>query len=92
MVEFGMMKFRDRPLRVFVGWEWGYHGSVSQRNTISFNRIREIGRYELSDMGGIYMLGGAYGTCVSNNWISGVKCYRGRHGFRPWDYRAVGLR
>lgn len=66
---------------VSVGWEWGYHGSVSRRNTISFNRIREIGRYELSDMGGIYMLGVSYGTCVSNNWISGVKCYRGRGGY-----------
>lgn len=66
---------------VSVGWEWGYRGSVSQRNTISFNRIREIGRYELSDMGGIYTLGTSFGTCVSNNWISGVKCYKGSGGY-----------
>lgn len=66
---------------VSVGWEWGYHGSVSQRNTVSFNRIREIGRYELGDMGGVYTLGVSYGTCVSNNWISGVKCYKGSGGY-----------
>ena len=55
------------------GWVWGYSGSVSQRNTIAFNRVHNVGRGELDDMGGIYLLGTAFGTCVSNNVIENVQ-------------------
>lgn len=62
---------------ITVGYVWGYKGSPSQRNTIAYNRISRIGQGELSDMGGIYLLGTSYGTVVANNVISHVK---GRDG------------
>lgn len=61
---------------VSVGWTWGWGGSVSQRNTVSFNRIHGYGQGRMADMGGVYMLGTSFGTCVSNNVIHGVRCTR----------------
>ena len=60
---------------VSVGWTWGYSESLSQRNTISFNRIHDIGKGVMSDMGGVYTLGTSFGTCVSNNVICNVKSF-----------------
>ena len=57
---------------ISVGWTWGYTGSVSQRNTIAFNRIWDLGKHVMADMGGIYTLGTSYGTCISNNVIHHV--------------------
>ncbi len=57
---------------ISVGWSWGYTGSVAQRNTIAFNRIWDIGKHVMADMGGIYTLGTSYGTCISNNVIHHV--------------------
>lgn len=58
---------------VSVGWVWGYRGSVSQRNEVSFNRIRDLGAGVMSDLAGVYLLGTSHGTSVSNNVISNVK-------------------
>ena len=58
---------------ISVGWVWGYSGSVAQENEIVGNLITDIGQGELADMGGIYLLGAAYGTRVSGNVIARVE-------------------
>ena len=66
---------------VSVGWVWGYRGSVSQRNEVSFNRIESLGSRIMSDLAGVYTLGTSHGTVISNNVISNVKaCYYGGWG------------
>lgn len=60
---------------VSVGYVWGYSGSISQGNEIGWNRIHHIGGGHLADMGGIYLLGTAFGTRVHHNFISDVDSY-----------------
>lgn len=57
---------------ITLGYIWGYKGSPSQRNEVSFNRISRIGQDELYDLAAIYTLSASYGTVVSNNVISKV--------------------
>ena len=58
------------------GWTWGFAPTNTRNNKISDNRIFEIGRGLLCDMGGIYTLGSHKNSSISGNEISGVYAHR----------------
>jgi len=57
---------------VSVGWTWGYQESDTWGNIIEHNHIHDLGKYMLSDMGGIYCLGTQQGTRLRFNHIHDV--------------------
>lgn len=59
---------------ISVGWVWGYRHNLAHGNLIRNNHIHHIGMGNLSDMGGIYLLGKQRGTVVSGNHIHDVIC------------------
>ena len=67
---------------ISAGWVWGYGASINTGNQIRFNHIHHIGYDVLSDNGGIYTLGGAAGTVLSNNVI---------HDINSFDYGGWGI-
>ena len=59
---------------ISVGWVWGYADSATYGIVIKRNHIYEIGKGNLSDLGGIYMLGKQRGSRIFENIIHDVKC------------------
>lgn len=59
---------------ISVGWVWGYANSNTHDNVIRKNHIHHLGKGNLSDMGGIYLLGKQQGTIISENVIHDVIC------------------
>lgn len=57
---------------ISLGWVWGYADSTTYRNRIIRNHIHHIGKGNLSDMGGIYILGRNRGTVVAENRIHDI--------------------
>lgn len=62
------------------GWTWGYAPTKTIGNSITNNRIFNIGYGLLCDMGGIYTLGSHKNSVISGNEISGVR----RHRYGGW--------
>lgn len=59
---------------ISAGWSWGYKDSSTFGNIIKGNHVYDIGKGNLSDMGGIYLLGKQRGTVVAENRVHGVRC------------------
>lgn len=59
---------------ISAGWCWGYADSSTYGNVIRGNHIYDIGKGNLSDMGGIYLLGKQRGTVIAENRVHGVRC------------------
>ena len=58
---------------ISVGWKWGYGSSPAADNTIAYNHIHNIGKGELSDLGGIYTLGAGTGNSIIGNVIHDIE-------------------
>lgn len=58
---------------ICLGWVWGYAPSITHGNIVRKNHIYDLGKGELSDMGGVYTLGRQDGTIVSENVIHDIK-------------------
>ncbi|MEA5127280.1 MAG: right-handed parallel beta-helix repeat-containing protein [Proteiniphilum sp.] len=67
---------------ISVGWTWGYGPNEANNNKIINNHIHHIGWAELSDLGGIYILGRSDSTEIKNNIIHDVFSY---------DYKGWGI-
>lgn len=65
---------------ISIGWSWGYGPSNAHDNTVSYNRIHQLGQGLTSDMGGIYTLGLHDGTVLHDNVIYDVSCYPPGYG------------
>ena len=67
---------------ISAGWTWGYGPTAARANRIEFNRIYNIGREMLSDMGCIYTLGVQPGTVERGNVCHDVRRYA--RGYGGW--------
>ena len=63
---------------ISVGWVWGMLPSPTNNNIIEYNHIYRCGDGDMSDMGGIYLLGPQGGTEVRGNYIHDI--HRANYG------------
>jgi len=61
---------------IVVGATGGYAESNAYGNVIEWNSIHDLGKGELSDMGGVYLVGNAAGTRVRHNVIHDIRSLR----------------
>lgn len=57
---------------ISVGWEWGYKDGRTKNIIIEKNHIHHISQGQLSDLGGIYLLGIQKGSIIRGNLIHDV--------------------
>lgn len=57
---------------ITAGWVWGYAPSSTYGIIIRRNHIHHIGKGNLADLGGIYLLGKQRGTVISENRIHDI--------------------
>ncbi|HLL88151.1 MAG TPA: right-handed parallel beta-helix repeat-containing protein, partial [Tepidisphaeraceae bacterium] len=50
-----------------VGWVWSFYDSIAGYNIVEYNHIHDLGHGVLSDMGCVYVLGGAPGNVIRGN-------------------------
>jgi hypothetical protein len=67
---------------ISTGWTWGYALTSNENLNVASNRIFNIGRGRLSDMGCIYNLGISPGTVFDHNLCHDVQSY----GYGGWGY------
>jgi parallel beta-helix repeat protein len=65
---------------ISVGWDWGFRDTAAKDNLIADNDISDIGQDQLSDMGGIYVLGKQPGSVIAGNRIRRVSA----RGYGGW--------
>ncbi len=58
---------------VSVGWTWGMTPSRTCNAIVEYNHIHHCGDGDMSDMGGVYMLGPQIGSEVRGNYIHDIK-------------------
>lgn len=57
---------------ISVGWVWGMLPSRTSNAIIEYNHIHHIGDGDMSDMGGIYLLGPHCGSEIRGNYVHDV--------------------
>ena len=57
---------------ISCGWVWGFTKSRACDNVIEYNHIHHLGTGDMSDMGGIYMLGPQGGSEIRGNCIHDI--------------------
>lgn len=57
---------------ISCGWVWGFTKSRACDNLIEYNHIHHLGTGDMSDMGGIYMLGPQGGSEIRGNCIHDI--------------------
>ncbi len=65
---------------ISVGWTWGFGKTSTRDMSVCNNKISNIGKGWIDDMGGIYTLGACPNSKISGNDISNIS----RHRYGAW--------